>query len=105
MTLDCRAAAWLASATLIRPIGRLLPTAVRQQPAVHLVALRVRWVIVERVPAKRVDPRPPPRDPESIGEPTRRRLPRHPEVELVVGVVGRPEELCEEEVDPPLAAR
>src|SRR5215211_4241873 len=105
MTVDWRAAAWPASATLVRPVGGLLMTAVRQQPAVHLVARLVRRIVVERIPAERVDPGPVARDAKRVGEPDRGPVARHPEVELVVLVVGRPEQLREEEVDPPLAAR
>src|SRR5829696_2495028 len=85
--------------TLIGPVGGLLVAAAGQQPAVYVVAVFVAWIVVEGEPAERIDARPAPGDPQRVGQPARRGLAGDPEVELVVGVVGRPEELREKELD------
>src|SRR5829696_4089091 len=101
----CRPAAGCALATLVRPVGGLLPAAVGEKPAMHVVSIRVRRVVVEREPTERVDARPATRDPKRVSKPACGRPAGHPEGELVVGVVGGPEQRGQEKLDAPAAAR
>src|SRR3954468_4145116 len=80
-------------------VRRLALAAERHQPAVHAEAVLARRVVVQREPAERVDPLRAARDLQGVAQPGRLELLRQVEGELVVGVVGRPEELGQEQLE------
>src|SRR5688500_6392681 len=92
-------------AALEREVRRLLLTAVGDQPAVDLLAVAPRPLVVEAEPAERVDPVPPPRDAQPGPDPPGLGLAVDPEVELVIRVVRRSRVLRQEEPKPLAVAR